>query len=95
MEARRINSYLFVHQKPHFEAGKDWDYSDTNYIVLGMIIEKVTGKKYYDLAKKRILKPLKFKRTFPQDRRILKGLIQGYAGEGNEFTGQRQGFGKR
>ena len=40
-------SYLFDEKAP-FEAGKSWDYSDTNYIVLGMIIEKVTGKKYYD-----------------------------------------------
>jgi D-alanyl-D-alanine carboxypeptidase len=53
-----------------------------------MIIEKVTGKKYYDLVTKRILKPSKFKRTFPQNGQILKGLIQGYAGEGNEFTGK-------
>ena len=82
-------AYIFD-TKANFEAGKDWDYSDTNYIVLGMIIEKVTGKKYYDLAVSRILKPLKFEKTFPQDRRILKGLIQGYAGEGNDFTGKDQ-----
>lgn len=79
-------AYLFD-EKPPFEAGKGWDYSDTNYIVLGMIIEKVTGKKYYDLVQKRILKPLKFRRTFPQDRRELKGLIQGYAGANNPFGG--------
>jgi len=79
-------SYIFD-EKPPFEAGKDWEYSDTNYIVLGMIIEKVSGKKYYDLAKKRILKPLKFKRTFPQDRADIKGLIQGYAGANNPFGG--------
>jgi len=80
-------SYLFD-TKAAFEAGKGWDYSDTNYIVLGMVIEKVTGKKYYDLTEKRILKPLKFKNTKPQDRRELKGLIQGYAGAGNDFTGK-------
>lgn len=80
-------AYLFD-TKAAFEAGKDWEYSDTNYIVLGMIIEKVTGKKYYDLATKRVLKQFKFKRTFPQNGRVLKGLIQGYAGEGNDFTGK-------
>lgn len=79
-------SYLLDEKAP-FEAGKDWDYSDTNYIVLGMIIEKVTGKKFYDEATKRVLKPFKFKNTFPQDRRVLKGLIQGYAGENNPFGG--------
>lgn len=79
-------SYLFDSKAP-FEAGKGWDYSDTNYIVLGMIIERVSGKSYYELAKKKLLRPLKLKRTFPQDDRRLKGLVQGYAGEGNEFTG--------
>jgi len=38
-------AYL-LDEKPPFEAGKGWDYSDTNYIVLGMIIENVTGRKY-------------------------------------------------
>lgn len=80
-------SYLFD-SKANFEAGKDWDYSDTNYIVLGMIIEKVTGKKYYDLATNRILKTHKLDRTKPQIGREIKGLIQGYAGEGNDFTGK-------
>jgi D-alanyl-D-alanine carboxypeptidase len=49
-------AYLLDEKAP-FEAGKGWDYSDTNYIVLGMIIEKVTGKKFYDEARKRVLKP--------------------------------------
>lgn len=80
-------AYLFDAKAP-FEAGKGWDYSDTNYIVLGMIMEKVTGKKFYDLAEKRVVKPLKLNRVFPQDKRELKGLVQGYAGEGNEFTGK-------
>ena len=79
-------SYLYD-EKAAFEAGKGWDYSDTNYIVLGMIIEKVSGKKYYDEAVKRILKPLNFKNTFPQDSRTIKDLIQGYAGENNPFGG--------
>lgn len=74
--------------KAPFEAGKGWDYSDTNYIVLGMIIEKTTGKKYYDLVEKRILKPLKIKNTIPSDRRDIKGLISGYAGAKNPFGGK-------
>jgi D-alanyl-D-alanine carboxypeptidase len=80
-------AYL-LDEKAAFEAGKGWDYSDTNYIVLGMIIERVTGKKFYDEAQKRVLKPLKFERTFPQDRREIKGLIQGYAGAQNPFGGK-------
>ena len=79
-------AYLFDEKAP-FEPGKGWDYSDTNYIVLGMIIEKVTGRKFYDEANRRLLKPLKLDDTIPQDGPILKGLVQGYAGANNPFGG--------
>jgi D-alanyl-D-alanine carboxypeptidase len=79
-------AYLFDEKAP-FEAGKGWDYSDTNYIVLGMIIEKVTGRKFYDEANRRLLKPLKLTDTIPQDGPRLKGVIQGYAGPNNPFGG--------
>ena len=79
-------AYL-LDEKPPFEAGKGWDYSDTNYIVLGMIIEKVTGRKFYDEATRRLLKPLRLSDTIPQDGPRLKGVIQGYAGPNNPFGG--------
>ena len=79
-------AYL-LDEKPPFEAGKSWDYSDTNYIVLGMIIEKVTGKKFYDEANRRLLRPLKLTDTIPQDGPTLKGVVQGYAGPNNPFGG--------
>lgn len=41
-----------------FEPGSDWNYSNAGYILLGDIIEKVTGKSYYDNVKERIIKPL-------------------------------------
>src|SRR6185503_5243592 len=79
-------AYLLDEKAP-FEAGKGWDYSDTNYIVLGMIIEKVTGRKFYDEANRRLLKPLKLSDTIPQDGPRLKGVVQGYAGPNNPFGG--------
>ena len=79
--------FYLLDEKPPFEAGKGWDYSDTNYIVLGMIIEKVTGRKFYDEANKRLLKPLKLTETIPQDGPRLQGLVQGYAGRNNPFGG--------
>jgi D-alanyl-D-alanine carboxypeptidase len=79
-------SYILDTKAP-FAAGQGWDYSDTNYIVLGMVIERVTGKRYYDLVRKRVLGPLKLKKTVPSDSRVIHGLAQGYAGEGNPFGG--------
>jgi D-alanyl-D-alanine carboxypeptidase len=42
-------------EPPLFPAGKGWAYSDTNYILVGMIIEKITHKSYYDELTTRIL----------------------------------------
>lgn len=64
---------------PRNEAGKGWSYADTHYIVLGMVIEKVTGTEYYRELQQRILTPMKLERTIPADRRILPGLIPGYS----------------
>lgn len=61
--------------------GKGWHYSDTDYILLGMIIEKVTGNTFYAEAQKRLLTPLGLDNTFPSDKPQLPGLIPGYTGE--------------
>jgi D-alanyl-D-alanine carboxypeptidase len=79
-------AYLFDSQAP-FAAGQGWEYSDTNYIVLGMIIERITKSTYYDQVRKRLLKPLKLNDTVPSDSRRIPGLAQGYAGERNPFGG--------
>ena len=70
-----------------FAAGADWDYSDTNYIVLGMIIERVTGSTLNAEIARRVLRPLELRRTVPSDRREIPNLAQGYAGPDNPFGG--------
>jgi D-alanyl-D-alanine carboxypeptidase len=66
--------------EPPFAAGKGWDYSDTNYIVLGMIMERITGTKLYDEVQRRFLTPLQLTRVVPSTSRRIAGLIPGYAG---------------
>src|SRR5688572_3111451 len=76
--------------KAPFAAGAGWEYSDTNYIVLGMIIEKVTGSSYHDELRRRLLVPLKLEKTLPVDGPRVAGLVQGYAGADNAFGGKDQ-----
>lgn len=80
-------AYLFDAPAP-FEAGKGWEYSDTNYIVLGMILERLTGKEFYAEAKKRFIQKHKLSNTIPQDGPVLNGVVQGYAGPNNPFGGK-------
>ena len=80
-------TYLFD-EKPPFEAGKGWEYSDTNYIVLGMIMERITGKQFYDEARSRFIKKFKLDNTIAQEGPVMKGVVQGYAGAANPFGGK-------
>jgi D-alanyl-D-alanine carboxypeptidase len=79
-------SYLFGDEPP-FAAGEGWEYSDTNYIVLGLIIERITGRSYHTELRERLLLPLRLTGTFPVEGPAVPHLAQGYAGAGNAFGG--------
>ncbi|MCO1575965.1 beta-lactamase family protein [Crossiella sp. SN42] len=49
--------------KPPFGPGESWRYSNTNYVVAGLLIEKLTGHRYGDEVARRILRPLKLSHT--------------------------------
>lgn len=70
---------VIFNDNPVHEAGKGWAYSDTNYILLGMLIEKVTGERYYDLVRDIILKPSQLSNTYPSNKRFITNLAQGYS----------------
>jgi len=70
-----------------FPAGQGWEYSDTNFILLGMILEEVSGEPCYALIQRRVLDPLGLENTVPSNGRRIPGLIMGYAGPGNPFGG--------
>jgi len=64
---------------PDFAPGKKWKYSNSNYALLGMIVEKVTGSKLEDEVEKRIIKPLKLSQTsFPVTPEMTGGYSHGY-----------------
>ncbi len=81
-------------ERAGFAAGEGWDYSDTNYILLGMILEGITGRDLYDEVETRLLEPLGLDNTVPSDSREISGLVQGYAGPGNPFTGSDEVIGE-
>jgi D-alanyl-D-alanine carboxypeptidase len=70
-----------------FAAGKGWEYSDTNYILLGIIIERLTGRTYYQEVQRRVLDKLELRNTIPSDKRALPRVANGYAGPKNDLGG--------
>jgi len=65
---------------PLFEPGRGYSYTDTGYHLLGLIIEKASGSRYYDEVRRRFLVPLGLTLTIPSNRRDLPGLVPGYLG---------------
>ncbi|MEV8015211.1 serine hydrolase domain-containing protein [Streptomyces sp. NPDC086554] len=49
---------IAMRHKPDFKPGKGWNYSNTNYVLAGMIVEKVTGESYADEIRRRVIEPL-------------------------------------
>lgn len=66
---------------PLFAPGEGFAYADTNYLVVGMVLERVGGASLYEQARRRLLEPLELRGVVPSDRRVVPGLVQGYAGE--------------
>jgi len=62
-----------------FEPGKGFAYADTNFILLGMLLERVTGRRFEDLAKSMFIGPLGLNDTILANRRDLPHLPAGYS----------------
>jgi D-alanyl-D-alanine carboxypeptidase len=55
---------LALAQPPDFAPGTGWNYSNTNYVLLGMIIEKVTRHSWASEVTRRIIEPLGLRHTY-------------------------------
>ncbi|MEI4623771.1 beta-lactamase family protein [Bacillus pfraonensis] len=59
---------------PDFAPGKGWSYSNTGYVLLGILIEKVTGNSYAEEVENRIIEPLELSNTFlPGNSSVIPG----------------------
>jgi CubicO group peptidase (beta-lactamase class C family) len=71
-------------------AGANWDYRNTNYLLLGLIIHKVTGKPYIEYLQERIFKPLGMNSTrLISERDIVPNRSAGYELEQGQLKNQQ------
>jgi len=59
LELKALQDYikLYGDRAPEFEPGSRWVYSNYGFLMLGVIIERVSGKSYYDYVSENIYKP--------------------------------------
>ena len=82
------NSILkFVLDKPaDFEPDSSYRYSNTNYLLIGSILDKTLGYSHHKYIKQKILEPLKLTHTFSMlsevnTENIVSGYYIGYSGD--------------
>jgi CubicO group peptidase (beta-lactamase class C family) len=69
-----------------FTPGENFKYNNAGYILLGNIIEKVTGKSYEQYLKENILEPLGMKSTgYDHNKQVMKNRAAGYTAKGKEI----------
>ncbi|MET8676305.1 serine hydrolase domain-containing protein [Streptomyces sp. NPDC004647] len=54
---------IAMRHQPSFEPGTGWSYSNTNYVLAGMIVEKATGRSYAGEIQRRVIRPLGLRST--------------------------------
>jgi CubicO group peptidase (beta-lactamase class C family) len=71
--------HSFAAQTMRFPTGEKWSYCNAGYVILGVVIHRVTGKFWFDFVKERIFDPLGMTATRlinPDD--IIKNRASGY-----------------
>ncbi|MEO7966780.1 MAG: serine hydrolase [Gemmatimonadaceae bacterium] len=78
---------LFSNEPFDFQPGDQWRYDNSGYFLLGMIIEKLSGKAYGRYLQDEFFTPLGLKRTIYCDQApLIKGRAQGYSPQpGGQF----------
>ena len=59
-----IEYFKKLDKKFNFEPGEAWADTNSDYMIAGLIIEKVTGKQAHEVIREKILDPIELKNTF-------------------------------
>ncbi|MFD7517794.1 serine hydrolase domain-containing protein [Streptomyces niveus] len=75
---------IAMRHAPDFEPGAKWSYSNTNYTLAGMIIEKITGRTWQQEVTKSVIRPLGLRDTLTPttSARIPGSHLKGYSAFG-------------
>ncbi|MDQ3020739.1 MAG: serine hydrolase [Bacteroidota bacterium] len=80
----------FCSKDVEFEPGTKWRYNNSGYVILGAIIEEVTGKKYEDVLNENILIPLDMTNSgYDHTSEIIENRASGYDQSPAGYTNTR------
>jgi len=83
--AQLVSVFAKLNPKLAFEPETKWDYSNTNYILLALVVEKVSGKSFPQFVRENIFVPAKMTRSFVLLKNVPENL-EGEIADGYRFT---------
>jgi CubicO group peptidase (beta-lactamase class C family) len=87
LQLKTLQDYvkLYGNRGPEYAAGSRWQYSNYGFLLLGVLIEKVSGQSYYDYVRDHIFKPAGMSGTAsePEDQLVANRSI-GYTRFGGD-----------
>jgi D-alanyl-D-alanine carboxypeptidase len=84
LSPRRLVDFV-LDTEPLFPAGEGYAYTDTGYLLVGLVLERAAGKPYFGQVRERFLDRFELARTRPSDQPRLPGLVAGYVETRNRF----------
>lgn len=85
LELKTLNDFVKLYEKRplQFEPGSKWEYSNFGFLLLGVIVEKVSGQSYYDYVREHVFHPAGMNATdsLPESEAVA-GRSIGYMKEG-------------
>ena len=89
LELKTLQDYikLYGERAPEFEPGSRWEYSNYGFLMLGVVVERVSGKNYYDYVSENIYKPAGMASTgsFPEDQDVPERSVGYTQSDGNKL----------
>ena len=77
---------FFMNEPLDFEPGTQWRYNNSGYVLLGIIIERITGRSYAEHVEEEFFGKLGMQRSsYGRDEVLVPGRAKGYSGSGSTF----------
>ncbi len=78
---------IFADKALDFTPGEKFSYSNSGYFLLGVLVEKLSGKSYEQMLQDKIFNPLQMKETgYDNHDEILKNRATGYEKQGGDYV---------
>ncbi|WP_374433363.1 serine hydrolase domain-containing protein [Inhella sp.] len=70
---------VFKDQPVDFAPGADFRYNNSGYVLVGAVIEAISGKAWHEALDAALLKPQRIAVSYPGEQGLVPGMVQGYS----------------